>query len=162
MIEIWKDIPFISDYQASNFGRIKILSKIVGGNGLSRKGYKRINIRSKVYQIHRLIAITFIENPDNKPQVNHIDGNKLNNNVYNLEWVTNQENRDHAIKLNLHANRSNGLKHKISLNDCYKIKELYDSKLFTSTELGIKYNVNRRTIWKIIDRIRKGKFLTMQ
>lgn len=68
------------------------------------KGYKRVVIvykdNTKIYEaVHRLVAKTFIPNPENKPQVNHIDGNKLNNNVSNLEWVTNAENAIHAIQV---------------------------------------------------------------
>lgn len=67
------------------------------------KGYLRVMINGKNLFVHRLVAEKYVPNPDNKPQVNHIDGNKLNNNYKNLEWVTNQENRNHAMKNGLHT-----------------------------------------------------------
>lgn len=68
---------------------------------ISSSGYKFVRIGQKSYPLHRVVASTFIPNPENKPQVNHIDGNKTNNAVSNLEWVTNQENVQHAVKLGL-------------------------------------------------------------
>lgn len=72
---------------------------------LDKLGYRRAKLSYKgttvCVKLHRLVAQTFIPNPENKPQVNHIDGNKANNNVGNLEWVTNSENQSHATRTGL-------------------------------------------------------------
>jgi len=115
-VEQWKDIPdYEGYYQISNLGRVKSLEKTLIINGkkcvykplikkshISKRGYyeiglckNRLGIKKK---IHRLIAISFIDNPKNNPQVNHIDGNRLNNRISNLEWVNNRENACHRVK----------------------------------------------------------------
>lgn len=106
MEEIWKDIEgYEGIYQVSNLGRVKNIKRnIFMKDSLSRKGYKMIDLRNapnprKRYSVHRLVAEAFIPNPDNKPQVNHIDEDKTNNNVYNLEWVTAKENSNHGTKI---------------------------------------------------------------
>lgn len=109
MIEIWKDAKDYEEYfQVSNFGRIfskrtnKILKTNVSFGYLSFvTRFNGRNSKSKCLKVHRLVALTFIENPDNKSDVNHIDGNKLNNNVDNLEWVTESENVIHAYNTGL-------------------------------------------------------------
>lgn len=93
MEEIWKDIDgFEKLYQISNFGRVfsKRRNKIMKLN--LRKNYLRVGFNKEgvyyCFQVHRLVAQAFIPNPDNKEEVNHIDCDKQNNNVSNLEWAT--------------------------------------------------------------------------
>ena len=128
MIEIWKDIKdFEGIYQVSTFGRIKRLSRKTINEGLLgknkelqlkeiilkpstiTKGYRGITLTKdkKRYpkKVHRLVAEAFIPNPNNKPQINHIDCNKSNNNVNNLEWCTNSENQKHAFKNGLNSSK---------------------------------------------------------
>ena len=76
---------------------------------LSKRGYYRVKLYdlngyAKMFQVHRLVAQAFIPNPNNLPEVNHIDGNKQNNSVENLEWCTSEENQKHAEKLGLRKN----------------------------------------------------------
>lgn len=97
--EIWKRTKF-KGFQISNFARIKNATGVLH-QSLMTKGYKRIKIGIKYYPIHRIVAIAFLPNKKNLPQVNHIDGNKLNNHVDNLEWCTLQDNMKHVGRLHL-------------------------------------------------------------
>jgi hypothetical protein len=108
-MEIWKNVKgFNGIYQVSNLGRLKSFKENKNGRILSninrQGGYLSVVLGyrglKKYTRIHRLVAETFIPNPDNKPEVNHIDGNKQNNCVSNLEWVTRKENAAHAMKHN--------------------------------------------------------------
>lgn len=120
MNEIWKDIPgYESSYQASNLGNIKSLSRLVGhpkgGMKLTKEKVLKKQNGSNGYfivgmhkngeggskTVHRLVALAFIDNPENKKEVNHKDGNKKNNQIDNLEWATISENRHHAFDTGL-------------------------------------------------------------
>ena len=92
----------MDDYQITYDGRV--INKKWGREvkpQVNGKGYLRVGIVGKLRFVHRLVAEKYVPNPDNKPQVNHKDGNKLNNCADNLEWVSNQDNRDHAVKNDL-------------------------------------------------------------
>jgi hypothetical protein len=120
-MEIWKDVKgYENIYKVSNQGRIKSIERYIKHSDgrkpqyhkelirkpqLSNKGYLNIRLskenKLKSYLVHKLVAEAFIPNTDNKQQVNHKDGNKENNNDWNLEWVTNSENQIHALKFGL-------------------------------------------------------------
>ena len=117
MNEIWKDIPeYEGQYQASNLGRIKSLSRLINGGTGKRliperfikfafdKGYYRASLfdngkRNNLKAVHRVIAQTFIPNPENKKCVNHINGIKTDNRIQNLEWATYSENELHSYRV---------------------------------------------------------------
>lgn len=96
--EIWKEIQgFEGLYEVSTKGRVKNINtnRILGG-GYGNHGYKYIILKGKYYYIHRLVALAFLDNPNNLPQVNHIDEKKDNNDISNLEWCTASQNQRHS------------------------------------------------------------------
>lgn len=107
------------------------------------KGYLRVLIGKRMYFVHRLVAQKYVPNPLNKPQVNHIDGNKLNNNYLNLEWVTNLENRQHAVKNHLHLCGEKCKNSKLTQKDVDFIR---NNSNISNTILARKFNVARNTI----------------
>lgn len=102
-MEVWKKISGFLDYEVSSSGRIRSLKKkTIMTPYVSKNGYEQIKLfkNSKRYAkyVHRLVAETFLDCPGTNFEVNHIDGNKLNNFVSNLEWCTHSQNTRHAIK----------------------------------------------------------------
>jgi len=108
--EIWKEVILQNNnstdkhYFVSSLGRYKNSFGVISSNYKIHGDYMRVYINNKTYRIHRLVALAFLENPENKEQVNHLDGNKLNNCVSNLEWATNQENQIHKYQTGLGNN----------------------------------------------------------
>lgn len=108
-MEEWRTVPDTGNkIEVSNLGRVRSLLRgtpYILKTQKDKKGYQRLTVTIKgqfrTYKLHRLVAGAFIENPDNLPQVNHIDGDKDNNAVGNLEWITNRDNARHAISTGL-------------------------------------------------------------
>ena len=124
MQEEWKKIEYFPNYSVSNLGRVrndktgKFLKPHKAGKEKNQYFYtslvQEVCGTQKTFLIHRLVAFAFIPNPDNKPEVNHIDGNHFNNTVDNLEWVTERENRLHAYRvLNLDMGFGHSLPKKV-------------------------------------------------
>jgi uncharacterized protein YerC len=157
-VETWKDIEgYEGLYQVSNLGRIKsfdktIMVKIKNQNIVTKKGkilkpnnnnnsgYNKVTLSkegtNKPFTIHRLVAKAFIDNPENKPFVNHKDGNKLNNCVSNLEWVSLKENTQHAFE--------NGLCDEMIKKFSKKVKQ-YDNNYNFIKEWNSFHEIERET-----------------
>ena len=119
-----------------------------------KKGYKRLalskNKKQKLFYLHRLIAIHFIENKENKPHINHIDGNPSNNKIHNLEWVTHKENMQHAYRTGL-TNYPNGeLSRRAKLTNEDVMNIVNDSEFIKRKDLMLKYKVSKATIQNIL------------
>lgn len=166
MKEIWKPVPNTIFY-ASNLGRIKTTDRVckffsrrcnriveikrtgvIRAQTLNRdRNYWAVstllNGKTKTYSVHRLIATAFIPNPLNKKQVNHIDGNRLNNRLENLEWATCSENMLHSFAIGI-----NKSKRKTSKGVAIKIAEDLKNKV-KWTDIEAKYGVNLATISRI-------------
>lgn len=162
MEEIWKETE-ISGYFISTLGRLKGRSgKIINTYLNKRTGYLGVCLKpsgrqgkAKCLKVHILVAKAFIPNPENKPQVNHIDGNKLNNNVSNLEWCTGKENIQHAVKNNLitYLKGEDNPQAKFTNEQASWIREHYipRDKVFGARALGRKFGVPHNRISDIIN-----------
>lgn len=144
--------------EVSESGRVKSHGKLINGE-TCKNGYKRVHVSHNGEQykflIHRLVATSFIPNPDNLPCVNHIDGNKANNHVDNLEWCSYGENLKHAYDTGLRdlygtAKRTRRLTPQ-------QVKEIRASYVrgkqceYNSYGLANKYGVSPKTIQKIVN-----------
>ena len=143
--EEWKGIPCeilegIKGYKISNCGRVKNHKGKITEGSIHASGYLWVSVAPKQYLLHRLVAKTFIPNPENKEQVNHIDGNKINAHVSNLEWCTNKENSQHAHDNGLHPNTKTIIQYDLNMN---KINE-FKSQIDASRQLNIRHDLISR------------------
>lgn len=145
-----------TEYYITDDGKIFRNGKELKPYILKKKGkptYKMISINNKKHYVHRVVAELYVPNPDNKPQVNHIDGNKLNNHYTNLEWVTNSENRQHAIENGLMKHGEDYKHTKLTEKDIKWIRDYYIPKdpQFGGVALAKKFNVGTAQISRIIN-----------
>lgn len=144
-------------YQVSNLGRVRSLDRIdsrgfhhrgrILTTGIDRTGYPNIHLskksNSRTVRVHRLVALTFIPNPDNKPQVNHKDEKRDNNNVDNLEWVTAKENINYGSRTTRTSKSKSKRIKVIYQDDTY---EFWDS----ATEFEKSFGIGRGCINNVL------------
>ena len=107
-------------------------------------------------KIHRLVATTFIPNPQKLPEVNHIDCNRQNSRADNLEWVTHQDNISHSVRMGNYNGKQLGEKNirsRLTEDDVVDIRLMFDNGLMTQQELAKAYNVGWSTIHNIVFRL---------
>lgn len=165
--EEWKEINLINlfgqnhgcdkQYFVSNLGRFKNSYGVIMDNyKVNENGYIRVFINNKTFALHRLVALTFLENPENKETVNHKDGNKINNSVDNLEFATNKEQQIHKYQIGLGNNFTRKIK-QYDLN--WNLIKEFDSIVSAAKEMNVSKSTirgvligNRKTsagfIWK--------------
>lgn len=160
----WRECTVCSSYLVSDEGDIK--HKQTGKirkQKLNKDNYLEINLsmgsRHNIVhrQVHRLVAEAFIPNPENKPQVNHKDGDKTNNNVSNLEWVTPSENQLHARKSGLKPDDTgtNSPNSNLTANQIQYCRTMYKprDKTYGCIALAKRFNISKSTMSYILNNI---------
>ena len=180
MKEFWEDVPgYEGMYQASTKGRARSIDRVVPHKRMGKQtvhgrmliarpdqdGYLRVQLcrhgKIKVWGIHQLVALCFVNNPDGKPTVNHIDGDKLNNTPRNLEWATRREQEDHARDHGLKAIGERNWNTKLTVLDVINIKERLkkivgrgnkkDSRPKIAKDYGVSnvtiHNIDKGKVW---------------
>ena len=171
--EVWRDVPgFEGHYQVSNYGNVKSLERNVKHPKIGKmhikgrilkqsnasKGYKQVCLnlsgKTKIFRVHRLVAMAFIENPEGLETVNHIDGNKGNNHVSNLEWCSVADNLRHASVNGLMDHSSvTGSKNVNSVLDEGKVYKMMTDYFLNDRilkEIAEEYDVSIGTVFQAI------------
>ena len=146
MRELWLPLPWRNDYWISSYGRVK------GARGrllaLQKQGCGYLSVqvgKANTKHVHRLVAQTFIPNPEELPQVNHKDGDKHNNHVDNLEWVTASSNKLHALSTGLIGINPN---RKLTPDQVQEIRQLL-ARGTLQKQIASRYGVAPRTVYGI-------------
>lgn len=167
MNEVWKEIKgFEGAYMISNMGKVMSLPRKgtqvsvpkLRALSLNHDGYVKVRLiykgKDETHRVHRLVAEAFIPNHEGKETINHIDGNKENNCVDNLEWADRHEQMEHAYKNNLKKpmKGENNPWSKLTAEQVEAIRKEYvpRSREFGTVALGRKYGVNNATIGLIV------------
>ena len=170
--EEWKDIKdYEGYYQVSDLGKIRSVDRFVVHSKNGNKAFKKGKVFAvgftnkalivalskngikKSFLIYRIVAQQFIPNPENKPEVNHKDGNRLNNKVSNLEWMTRSENEKHAYDTGLYTSRK-GIDHPMSItneSDVIEMRKLYNEGV-SKKQLATDFKMEYSNVCKIIKR----------
>lgn len=162
---IWKDVPdYDGLYQVSSSGYIKSLGRMVRNGGAGRMvrerilkpgidsyGYPIVSLykdgKKKTFTIHRIVALCFIQNPFNLPEVNHKDGNKQNNSVINLEWCTTGDNIRHATRTGLNIPKRGSDSHMSK-----KVMDIETGKIYGSVkELSSMVNIGYSSLKNMLN-----------
>lgn len=171
MEEIWKEINIANRvYYVSNMGNVKNSKGMLMSQRTSKDGYKLVRFwfprenpkvgqrkwKGKQILVHRLVAMAFIPNPNNLSDVNHIDRDRTNNRVDNLEWMTHTDNVKYSHKMGGYDGHSTGIKNpkaRLTEEQVIEIRRKYDSGEMTQMEIAKEYNVGWSTIHNIVFRL---------
>lgn len=156
--EVWQPIPDRVDAFASSGGlirrRVGVKQGWVTTRGWDDGQYYRVMVNGVIEKVHRLVALAFHPNPHNKPQVNHKNGNKRDNQPLNLEWATHAENLKHAGETGLMAHlpgEENGFA-KLTEDKVREIFELRKNRSMTQRAVAKLYGISQAHVWRIAHR----------
>lgn len=159
-MEKWRQIKGYDRYKVSNHGRVMNIEGKIITPSISEKGYFRVRLykdnKTKDPYVHRLVANAFIPNPLGKPQINHVDCDKKNNHINNLQWCTNKENAHHAMANGIFRADRYGEDHprtKLTNKEALEIRNAILNTSFSRKILAEKYGV---TV-SIVQEIRYGR-----
>ena len=162
MTEVIKEIKgFEGRYTISNYGIVRsLLTNKIMKPSITKFGYARVNLRyanSRKFKsmfVHRLVAMNFLDNPNNYSEVNHIDCNRLNNHITNLEWCSREQNIKHSYDVGIKTSKGvhNG-NHKLSLVEVNMIRDLLKENKLSHVQISKLFNVCSSTIDNIANNV---------